>query len=146
MFKISLTDISELEELYEIEKNTNPSPWSKENFYSSFEVGHKSLVCRKDKKIVGFIIFSIVNKECHLLSIAVVTEFQRSGAGSILVESMMKQSKVLGAKKIFLEVRSQNKKAISFYKKFNFETDAIRANYYTGKTPDNAILMSLNIG
>ena len=146
MFKISLTDISKLEELYKIEKNTNPSPWSKENFYSSFEVGHKSLVCRKDKKIVGFIIFSIVNKECHLLSIAVVTEFQRSGAGSILVESMMKQSKVLGAKKVFLEVRSQNKKAISFYKKFNFETDALRANYYTGKTPDDAILMSLNIG
>ena len=43
MYKVSLMDHSDLKEAYEIEKHTNPSPWSKENFFSSYEVGHKSL-------------------------------------------------------------------------------------------------------
>ena len=58
---------------------------------------------------------------------------------------MIRQSKVMGAKKIFLEVRSKNKEAILFYKKFNFIQDALRIGYYSGKNPDDAVLMSLNL-
>ena len=48
MLKISLMDHSDLDSAYEIEKQVNPSPWSKDNFYSSFDVGHHSLVCKAD--------------------------------------------------------------------------------------------------
>ena len=58
---------------------------------------------------------------------------------------MINQSKVLGAKKIYLEVRSKNKVAINFYIKFKFIKDAIRTNYYSGDSPDDAVLMSLDI-
>ena len=51
MYEISLMSQSDLKEAYEIEKTTNPTPWSKENFFSSFEVGHKSLVCKYNKRI-----------------------------------------------------------------------------------------------
>ena len=50
MYEISLMSQSDLEEAYEIEKTTNPTPWSKENFFSSFEVGHKSLACKYNKR------------------------------------------------------------------------------------------------
>ena len=63
----------------------------------------------------------------------------------MLLKSLIKQSKVLGAKKVFLEVRSKNYNAIFFYTKYNFLKDAIRANYYSGSDPDDAILMSLEI-
>ena len=43
MHKISLLDINDLEEAYEIEVSTNPSPWSFDIFKSSFEVGHRGL-------------------------------------------------------------------------------------------------------
>ena len=33
MFKISLMDHSDLDEAYKIEQLTNPSPWSKANFF-----------------------------------------------------------------------------------------------------------------
>ena len=99
MLKISLMDQSDLEEAFKIEEQTNPSPWSKENFFSSFDVGHKSLVCKVGKEIVGFIIFSLVKKESHLLNIAVLKEWQKRGAGSLLMKSMIGQSKVMGAKK-----------------------------------------------
>ena len=145
MYKVSLMDHSDLKEAYEIEKNTNPSPWSKENFFSSFEVGHKSLVCRIDNVIVGFIIFSVINKEMHLLNIAVHTEHQKKGIGSLLMETMLKQASVMGVLKVYLEVRSKNEKAILFYEKYNFIKDAVRVNYYTGKNSDDAVLMSLAI-
>ena len=145
MYKVSLMDHSDLKEAYEIEKQTNPSPWSKENFFSSYEVGHKSLVCRIDNIIVGFIIFSVIKKEIHLLNIAVHTRHQKKGIGSLLMETMLKQASVMGVLKVYLEVRSKNEKAILFYKKYNFIKDAVRVNYYTGKNSDDAVLMSLAI-
>tara|TARA_B100001248_G_C27167263_1_gene356299 strand:- start:32 stop:451 length:420 start_codon:yes stop_codon:yes gene_type:complete len=138
-------DHSDLKDVYEIEKQTNPSPWSKENFFSSYEVGHKSLVCKIDNIIVGFIIFSVINKEIHLLNLAVHTEHQKKGIGSLLMETMLKQASVMGVSKVYLEVRSKNEKAILFYKKYNFIKDAVRVNYYTGKNSDDAVLMSLAI-
>ena len=145
MYKVSLMDHSDLKEAYEIEKQTNPSPWSRENFFSSYEVGHKSLVCRIDNIIVGFIIFSVIKKEIHLLNIAVHTRHQKKGIGSLLMETMLKQASVMGVSKVYLEVRSKNEKAILFYKKYNFIKDAVRVNYYTGKNSDDAVLMSLAI-
>ena len=145
MYKVSLMDHSDLKEVYEIEKQTNPSPWSKENFFSSYEVGHKSLVCKIDNIIVGFIIFSLINKEIHLLNLAVHTEHQKKGIGSLLMETMLKQASVMEVSKVYLEVRSKNEKAILFYKKYNFIKDAVRVNYYTGKNSDDAVLMSLAI-
>ena len=145
MYKVSLMDHSDLKEVYEIEKQTNPSPWSKENFFSSYEVGHKSLVCKIDNIIVGFIIFSLINKEIHLLNLAVHTQHQKKGIGSLLMETMLKQASAMGVLKVYLEVRSKNEKAILFYKKYNFIKDAVRVNYYTGENSDDAVLMSLAI-
>lgn len=145
MFKISLMDHLDLEDAYNIELETNPSPWSKDNFFSSFEVGHKSLVCKYNDVIIGFLIFSLIKKESHLLNIAVLKEWQERGAGTILMDVFIKQSKAMGATKAFLEVRSKNTTAINFYSKFNFLKDAVRTNYYTGSNIDDAILMSLDL-
>lgn len=145
MFKISLMDRLDLEDAYKIELETNPSPWSKDNFFSSYEVGHKSLVCKYNDVIIGFLIFSLIKKESHLLNIAVQKKWQKKGAGKILMDVFIKQSKAMGAKKAFLEVRSKNKIAINFYNKFNFLKDAVRTNYYTGSDKDDAVLMSLDL-
>ena len=65
MLKISLMDQSDLEFAYEIEKEVNPTPWTKKNFFSSFEVGHNSIVCKHENNLIGFAIFSLV-KDCLL--------------------------------------------------------------------------------
>ena len=145
MFKISLMDRLDLEDAYKIELEINPSPWSKDNFFSSFEVGHKSLVCKYNDVIIGFLIFSLIKKDSHLLNIAVQKKWQKKGAGKILMDVFIKQSKAMGAKKAFLEVRSKNKIAINFYNKFNFLKDAVRTNYYTGSDKDDAVLISLDL-
>ena len=135
---------SDLEEAYKIELDVNPSPWKYETFLSSFEVGHKGLICKKDNLMIGFIIFSPISPEAHILSISVRNEMQSKGIGTLLLKSMLDQCKVMNYKKIFLEVRVSNEKAINFYEKFGFSKDAIRNNYYTENSED-ALLMSLSI-
>lgn len=145
MYKISLLDINDLEEAYEIEVLTNPSPWSIDNFKSSFEVGHHGLVCKEDNKMLGFLIFSPIKPEAHLLSIAVIETQQYKGIGSLLLKSMISQCKAMGINQVFLEVRTSNDKAIGFYQKYGFKKDAIRENYYSGDIPEDALLMSLGL-
>jgi ribosomal-protein-alanine N-acetyltransferase len=145
MYKISLLDINDLEEAYEIEVLTNPSPWSIDNFKSSFEVGHHGLVCKEDNKMLGFLIFSPIKPEAHLLSIAVIETQQYKGIGSLLLKSMISQCKAMGINQVFLEVRASNEKAIGFYQKYGFKKDAIRDNYYSGDIPEDALLMSLGL-
>ena len=136
--------LNDLEEAYKIELDVNPSPWKYETFLSSFEVGHKGLICKKDNLMIGFIIFSPISPEAHILSISVRNEMQSKGIGTLLLKSMLDQCKVMNYKKIFLEVRVSNEKAINFYEKFGFSKDAIRNNYYTNNSED-ALLMSLSI-
>ena len=145
MYKISLLDINDLDEAYEIEVLTNPSPWSFDNFKSSFEVGHHGLVCKEDNKMLGFLIFSPIKPEAHLLSIAVIKTQQSKGMGSLLLKSMISQCKAMGINQVFLEVRISNKKAIAFYQKYGFKKDAIRESYYSGDMPEDALLMSLGL-
>jgi ribosomal-protein-alanine N-acetyltransferase len=136
--------LSDLDEAYKIEVDVNPSPWKYETFLSSFEVGHKGLICKNDNRMIGFIIFSPIIPEAHILSISVRNEMQSKGIGTLLLKSMLDQCKVMNYKKIFLEVRVSNLKAINFYEKFGFSKDAIRNNYYTDNSED-ALLMSLSI-
>ena len=136
--------LSDLDEAYKIEVDVNPSPWKYETFLSSFEVGHKGLICKNDNQMIGFIIFSSIIPEAHILSISVRNEMQSKGIGTLLLKSMLDQCKVMNYKKIFLEVRVSNLKAINFYEKFGFSKDAIRNNYYTDNSED-ALLMSLSI-
>jgi len=144
MYKVSLMGIDDLKEAYKIECEVNPSPWKYETFLSSFEVGHKGLICKHDSKIIGFIIFSPINPEAHILSISVTKKIQSKGVGALLLQSMLDQCAAMNYKKIFLEVRTSNLQAINFYQKFGFSKDAIRDNYYTDNSED-ALLMSLSI-
>ena len=144
MYKVSLMSIDDLKEAYKIECEVNPSPWKYETFLSSFEVGHKGLICKHDSEIIGFIIFSPINPEAHILSISVIKKIQSKGVGSLLLQSMLDQCAAMNYKKIFLEVRTSNLQAINFYQKFGFSKDAIRDNYYTDNSED-ALLMSLSI-
>ena len=144
MYKVSLMSIDDLKEAYKIECEVNPSPWKYETFLSSFEVGHKGLICKHDSEIIGFIIFSPINPEAHILSISVTKKIQSKGIGSLLLQSMLDQCAAMNYKKIFLEVRTSNLQAINFYQKFGFSKDAIRDNYYTDNSED-ALLMSLSI-
>lgn len=88
-------------------------------------------VARLGADIVGYII--VYGDD--IISIAVRDECRRAGVGGELLKSVL-----VTKTELFLEVRESNTQAISFYKKYGFNSVGNRKKYY----PDgeNAIIMS----
>ncbi len=141
--KIRPASSDDLSMILAIENLTNQIPWTKEQFISSVEVGHYSVVLESQEGVLGFAIYSPIVPESHLLNIAIAPNHQGHGLGRKLLQKVIMQNKILGVKSITLEVRVSNNSAISLYESEGFVKDAIRPNYYSGDPKEDAVLMSL---
>ena len=128
--------------IMEIENSTNQMPWTKNQFISSMEVGHYSMVLQQYQKVIGFAIYAPIIPESHLLNIAINPAYQGQGLGKKLLEKIIFQNKTIGVKVITLEVRVSNKDAINLYEKRGLTTEAIRPDYYMCTPKEEALLMS----
>jgi len=141
--KIRPASSEDLPTILTIENLTNKIPWTQEQFLSSIEVGHYSVVIENKEGVVGFAIYSPIIPESHLLNIAIIPSSQGQGLGRELLQNVIMQNKILGVKSITLEVRISNHSAITLYKSEGFTKDAIRPDYYSGDTREDALLMSI---
>ena len=143
--KIRPASLQDVVAIMEIENSTNQIPWTKNQFISSMEVGHYSMVLQQYQKVIGFAIYAPIIPESHLLNIAINPVYQGQGLGEKLLEKIIFQNKTIGVKVMTLEVRVSNKAAINLYEKRGFTKDAIRPDYYSGTSKEDALLMSLQI-
>jgi ribosomal-protein-alanine N-acetyltransferase len=143
--RIRPSSSDDLATILKIESLTNKIPWTKQQFVSSIEVGHYSVVLEEKEGVVGFAIYSPIVPESHLLNIAITPSYQGRGLGRQLLQKVILQNKILGVKSLSLEVRVSNNSAISLYESEGFLKDAIRPNYYSGAVREDAMLMSLLI-
>lgn len=84
---------------------------------------YQFLVYEEDNKVLGYIIFD--ERDGHILSIAVDPQYRRRGIGSTLVQRVFKR-----CGKAWLEVRTSNKTALSFYINLGFAKVGVVPNYY----------------
>lgn len=98
------------------------------------------LTAKDNLKVVGFIGLYVYLDEGEILNFVVDESYQRQNIGSTLLNKVIEQYNL---KKITLEVREHNQKAINFYIKNNFKKVNIRKHYY--KNGDNAIVMMKEI-
>jgi ribosomal-protein-alanine N-acetyltransferase len=87
------------------------------------------IMCRIETGLPDFGLLGIT-KRGHVISIAVLPEYQRKGIGEALMREAMIAMKHYKAKDCYLEVRVSNSQAISMYKKLNFETSRTVRSYY----------------
>ena len=64
------------------------------------------------------------------LSITVLKEFWGKGVGSELMKRLLEFSKESGIESVYLDVRSDNDRAIALYKKFGFSKIAKYNDYF----------------
>jgi len=141
--KVQLTD---LDEIYEIEKENFKCCWSKEFIKFNIclpEYVRKFYTAVKEKRIVGYIVCWLSDKTAHIYNISVKKDYQNQGIGSFLLEYLLEELKKDGFNTVVLEVRKSNLKAISLYKKFGFTEEKILSKFY----PDgeDAIYMIKNL-
>ncbi len=130
----------------DIERQSNPFPWTIKNFKDCIEKGYYSLVLKEAKQVIGFAILSVSTEESHLLNIGLTALRRGQGLGRELLEKMIMAAEVMGTKKIFLEVRVSNIIAIDLYKASGFKEIGLRKNYYRIKDGrEDAILMSKSL-
>ena len=110
----------------DIERESNPFPWTVRNFKDCIEKGYYSLVLKEGMKVIGFAILSVSTEESHLLNIGLTASKRGQGLGKELLEKIIMAAEVMGSKKIFLEVRISNVIAIDLYKTSGFKEIGLR--------------------
>lgn len=118
------------------------SSWSKEQIAA--ELSRKdgiSLVMEGDTgaPLLGWCCARIVGPEAELLKIAVRSDFRRGGYGAGLLKELCLNLFSLKVEALFLEVRSQNRAAVSFYLTHGFEKVGERPDYYRNPR-DNGLI------
>lgn len=143
--KIRKIEIEDINRIFEIEKASFPSPWTKETL--------KMQICSPialnyllevHERIVGYIMCLLAYDECHVLSLAVDPKFRKKGYATKLLSYTLSTLKQRGVKYVFLEVRENNFVAIHLYLKFGFEIIGRRKGYYQD-TKEDALLMRLRL-
>lgn len=142
--KMKDTDIAAVSR---IEKLTHIQPWSENVLTDCYHSDYLCLVAEENdyqKELKGYIILSQVLDEAHLLNLCVSLKYQGFGLGRELTARGIKEVVKRGARKMFLEVRRSNMRAIRLYESFGFSEIGIRANYYQGSSlSEDAVVMAL---
>ncbi len=138
---LSLMVQADLTDVLEISTLSLKESWSLDSF--SKELTNplaKYIVAKNKDRIIGFAGIWIIVDEGHITNIAVHPDYRKNGIGSKLVNSLIENSKQWGCNALTLEVRASNIAAQRLYKKYGFEEEGIRKNYYNDNNED-AIIM-----
>lgn len=142
MIQIREMQFDDLEGVMEIENANFSTPWTETGFFT-FLIRDDTLflVAEEEEKILGYCGIVMVQDEGDITNVAVAKELQNQGIGKQLVKELLLQTKTRGVKKVFLEVRASNARAIHVYEKMGFEQISIRKNYYEAPTEDGLVMM-----
>ena len=84
-FKFKILDFKDLERVMEIERLSNPTPWSIGSFIDCINSNYQNILLIKQEEILGFCISTINFTESHLLNISVHPDFRSQGLGQLLL-------------------------------------------------------------
>ena len=153
-FIISRMTEHDLLEVVEIEEASGLSRWGWNAYHTELmqEGGVLMFVARglngeilsSGARIKGFIASRLIADELHVNNVAVRSEYRCLGIGSALLETVLKESRRMGAQLAFLEVRASNVPAQALYARCGFSITGRRRNYYSEPTED-ALVMSHTI-
>lgn len=132
--------------IVDIERSVFTSPWSEEMFVQEVRgvFGSRAIVAVMDAVVVGYRIAWFIDREVHLVNIAVADSHQNRGVGTLMLTDLVGDALRANMKLITLEVRESNEAAQAFYRRFLFRTIGIRKGYYSDNRED-ALLMMLDL-
>ncbi len=134
-FNSFIRDMTEydLQPVMLIETEAYDYPWTPGIMSDCLKVGYHCFVYEVDCEIRGYIIFSTVLDEAHLLNLCIDPYYQNKGYGKAFLNWLMNHTKESGSKTLYLEVRASNHAAIYLYESMGFNEMGIRPDYYPAK-------------
>ena len=139
---ISEMNLQDLENIKDCLLTDFDNFWSYNILKQELENGKsKYFVAKQENEIVGFAGILLIIDQVNIMNIVVKKDKRNFGIGSLLLEEIIRYSKIHNATSITLEVNEKNSAAIKLYKKYGFKQVGLRRKYYNNE--DNAILMDL---
>ena len=139
---ISEMNVQDLEDIKDCLLTDFDNFWSYNILKQELENGKsKYFVAKQENEIVGFAGILLIIDQVNIMNIVVKKDKRNFGIGSLLLEEIIRYSKIHNATSITLEVNEKNIPAIKLYKKYGFKQVGLRRKYYNNE--DNAILMDL---
>lgn len=124
-----------------IERESFPTPWSREDFWREASNDFACYIVALDNaEIIGFGGCWISFEEAQVTNIALTSVQRGRGLGKALMARLMRAAAARGAERMTLEVRPSNTPALRLYEGLGFAAVGIRKKYYQDNDED-AILM-----
>ncbi len=145
--EIEIMTLEHLADVVRIEQASFSSPWSQDSFLNEITSNlHAAYFVARpagQAAVVGYAGMWLVLNEAHITTLAVDPVCRRQQIGSLLLDRLMREAFLQGARFIFLEVRDSNTCAQGMYEKFSFTVRGRRKRYYRD---EDALVMSRAIG
>lgn len=120
-----------LEEILKIENDLYHSPWTLKMFKEDLENKYAfNYVLIENKEVIGYYGVWIVNDYATVTKVTVRKDYQGKHLGDYIFNDLIALCVRKGCSCLDLEVREDNLKALSLYKKNGFEITRIVKDYY----------------
>lgn len=124
--------------------------WTREEFaaYIAGEGTPVYVACDSKRRIAGFAMLRQLGDEVELITIAVDRRWRKKGVGLMLMRALFEALLRSPAKRMLLEVATDNPAALRLYGKVGFVKVGERKGYYPRPdgTPATAIVMARDLG
>ena len=131
-----------LRSVLRIEQQVYPRPWSFGVFMSELNLrgARHYVAARAGGELIGYAGLMFGYDDAHVTNIAVDPLWQRHRVGTRLLVNLFRAALARDVFQVTLEVRVSNVAAQTMYRRFGFETEGVRKNYYA-ETNEDALVM-----
>lgn len=145
MLVVRRMQLSDVNEIARLEKNTFSDAWTEKGILDTFHQQQAFVIVGEiDDKVVGYCIVYYVLDEAEVARIAVDDACKRQGVGRAILKEVEDICKEKEITRILLDVRESNETARAFYRNYGFVEDGIRKNFYE-MPKEHAVLMSKDV-
>ncbi len=116
-------------------------PWSEQAIRDFFAYPYNhALLALNDKKMIGYITYTVLAGEAQIANVAVLPDYRRCGVASAMLAKLEQLAGKQDFERLMLEVRRSNRAALALYGASGFVEVGTRRGYYRHPTED-AVLM-----
>ena len=137
---------SHIKIVHNIENNSYGYPWSEKIFYDCLKNNYLCRVLLLDDTVIGFLISSIIQDECHIMNLCIDNKYRGNGYGRLILKYLHDEMIINKCRVIFLECRPSNQTAMNLYKSEGYNEIGIRRNYYPAPNGhEDAVMLAKNV-
>lgn len=148
--RIRVATAEDIDDMTELDATCFSAPWSRASFEAELTTNRLAWYLVAEEMgtdlegqaglIIGYAGLWAIEDEGHITNVAVHPDYRRMHLGSILVDTLIAETRKEGLKRFTLEVRVSNQAAIALYQKFGFVSAGLRKGYYEDNNEDAMIM------